>query len=238
MTRITSVVTLLRLVTGTLVAVLVAVFAMSAMDAWRREGIAFRIQAAAHISRDIVIAREDMRVEMGVTDTLLYQAPAASPAQLADLARRHARTMTALNAVQAGIREAQDVKVPAQLRRALDEALVGFDRHIYPAVVKALKVPFAVRPIGMVDERTLATRAVLSVIDEQAAFLSRDIATYGPYLADMMRVSDVAWHVRVDAGDQRGNIADLLSRQRSPPDADHETFVKLDGQVEAPWRSF
>jgi hypothetical protein len=45
-----SVATLLRLVTGTLVLVLLAVFAVSAMDAWTRESDAYRVHSAAQRS--------------------------------------------------------------------------------------------------------------------------------------------------------------------------------------------
>ncbi len=236
MTRSTSVVTLLRLVTGTLVLVLLAVFAMSAMDAYKRESNAFRIHASARISRDIVVAREAMRLEMGVADTMLYHREPATSADLSELARLHARSIKALAGVEAEIRHTANIDVPPSLGRHLADAIANFDGRFYPEERRSLRLPLALRPAHLVDHRKAATRAILDLIDAQAAVLSRDIASFGPYLAEMMRISDVAWHVRVDAGDQRGDIATFISERHVHP-AEREMMVKLDGKVEAPWQS-
>jgi len=233
-----SVATLLRLVTGTLVLVLLAVFAMSAMDAWNREGDAYRVHSAAHISQEIMVAREAVRVETGVIDTLLAQASAASAADLDGLARLHARSLSALSQVERAIRNAADVDVPPSLGRNLSNAIGRFDTRFYSDLMRALKQPQAQRRAGLEDERKASTAAILNLIDAQAAALSRTIASMGPRMSELIRVSDVAWHVRVNAGDQRGDIASLLSRQDHRPGLlEHDSIVKLDGRVDAPWQS-
>ena len=67
--------------------------------------------------------------------------------------------------------------------------------------------------------------------------LSRAIASRGPRMSELIRISDVAWHVRVNAGDQRGNIADFLTRGRRPTQQEREWIAEFDGKVEAPWQS-
>ena len=232
----TSVVALLKLVTGALVLVLVAVFMVSALDAWTRESDAFRIQTTAHISQDIVVAREAVRVETGVMDTLLYHPQVVTPADLKRLKALHTRSITALGEVEREIRNAGNISVPHPLARSLAKSVGRFDAYFWPQLLKALALPQAQRPAYLVQDRRIATDSILFMLDAQAGVLSRDIASFGPRLAEMMRVSDVAWHVRVDAGDQRGNIATLISLKRMT-DADRQAIVKLDGRIEAPWQS-
>jgi len=47
------------------VLVLLAVFDVSAMDAWTSESDAYRVHSAARISQEIVVAREAGEVETG-----------------------------------------------------------------------------------------------------------------------------------------------------------------------------
>src|SRR5690348_9951781 len=232
-----SVATLLRLVIGTLVLVLLAVFAVSALDAWNREDDASRVQSAAHISQNIVVAREAVRVETGVIDTLLARPSPVAAADLEGLARLHGRSLSALSQVERAIRNAPGSDVPPLLGRDLSNAIGRFDTRFYSDLVRALKQPQAARRAGLLEERKASTGAILNMIDAQAAILSRTIAGMGPRMSELIRISDVAWHVRVNAGDQRGNIADFLTRDRPLSQSDREGIVKLDGKVEAPWQS-
>jgi len=232
-----SVATLLRLVTGTLVLVLLAVFAVSAMDAWTREGAAYRVHSAAHISQEIVVAREAVRVETGVIDTLLAQPHPVGAADLEGLARLHARSLSALSQVERAIRNAADSDVPPSLGRNLSNAIGHFDTRFYSDLIRALKQPHSERQAGLLDERRASTDVILDLIDAQAAALSRAIASRGPRMSELIRISDVAWHVRVNAGNQRGNIADFLTRGTPPSRGEREEIMKLDGAVEAPWQS-
>ncbi len=232
-----SVATLLRLVTGTLVLVLLAVFAVSAKDAWTREGAAYRVHSAAHISQEIVVAREAVRVETGVMDTLLARPFPASTPDLDGLARMHARSLSALSQVERAIRNAEDVGVPPSLGRDLSNAIGRFDTSFYSELLRALKQPQADRRPGLLEERRASSTAILDLIDAQAAALSRAIASRGPRMSEWIRISDVAWHVRVNAGDQRGNIADFLTRGRPLSQQEHQWIAEMDGKIEAPWQS-
>src|ERR1700761_3009302 len=179
-----SVATLLRLVTGTLVLVLLAVFAVSAKDAWDREGAAYRVHSAAHISQEIVVAREAVRVETGVMDTLLARPFPASAPDLDGLARMHARSLSALSQVERAIRNAEDVGVPPSLGRDLSNAIGRFDTRFYSDLLRALKQPQADRRPGLLDERRRSSTAILDLIDAQAAALSRAIASRGPRMSE------------------------------------------------------
>jgi signal transduction histidine kinase len=232
-----SVSTLLLLVTGTLVLLLVSVFAYSALDAWNREGRTSRILGEVRISRDIVVARETLRVELGAVDTMLAHPEPASQANLDRIIAQHGRSMAALRLVERETRRAGMGQALTYWWPRFSAEIDRFDGVLFPKVLRAARVPLAQRPTSLVDERTAATRSILALVDLQAARLSREIAATGPYLAEMMRISDVAWHVRIDAGGQRGDVAKLISLGKGLSPMAQESLVKLTGRVEAPWQS-
>jgi signal transduction histidine kinase len=236
MGRTNSVAMLLRLAIGTLVLVLLAVFAVSAMDAWQRESDAYRVHSAAHISQAIVVAREAVRVETGVIDTLIARPSAAPVRDLDELRRLHARSMSTMGEVEREIRNSNGIEVPASLGHALSRAMGYFDTRFYPDTLRAVQQPLAARRAGLLAERKTATDAILDLIDAQAAILSRDIASMGPRMSEMMRIGDVAWRVRMDAGNQRGNIGGFISR-RAITAVEFQGLNQQDGRVDAPWDS-
>ena len=89
MKRVTSASLLLSLVTGTLVLVLVTVFALSALDAFRREQNTSRVLSSAQIAREIVLVRETVRVELGVIDTSIADPLPITPVHLDQLKDKH-----------------------------------------------------------------------------------------------------------------------------------------------------
>src|SRR5215213_10172818 len=117
MARGASVSVLLSLVIGALVAVMVAVFTVSAMDAYRRERGAFAILSSVRISNDIVTAREVLRLNTGGLDTALADPEPAIPAALDQLRQTHRRAMAALLRVQDGISNTPEDRVPEALKR-------------------------------------------------------------------------------------------------------------------------
>jgi signal transduction histidine kinase len=228
---------LLSLVTGTLVLLLVSVFAYSALDAWNREGRTWRILGEVRTSRDIVVARETLRVELGAVDTMLAQAEPAAPAALERIMAQHARSIAALRLVERETRRIGTGQILASWWPRFSADIDRFDGVLFPRVLQAARVPLAQRPASLLTDRTAATTSILALVDLQAARLSREIAAAGPYLSEMMRISDVAWHVRVDAGGQRGDIAKLISLGEGLSPAAHDSLVKQTGRIEAPWQS-
>lgn len=223
--------------TGTLVLLLVSVFAYSALDAWSREVRSSRILGEVRISRDIVVARETLRIELGAVDTMLAHAEPASGPVLDRVIAQHGRSMAALRLVERQARRVGTSRATTYWWPRFSAEIDRFDGVLFPKVLEAARLPLAQRPASLLDERTAATVSILGLVDLQAARLSREIASVGPYLSEMMRISDVAWHVRVDAGGQRGDIAKLISLDGPLSPLAHEGLVKLTGRVEAPWQS-
>ncbi len=60
---------------------------------------------------------------------------------------------------------------------------------------------------------------LVASIDAPAIDIARDIASTGPYLSMLMKVSDIAWFVRGYAGNDRRTTATLIAEDRAPDSA-------------------
>jgi signal transduction histidine kinase len=238
MKRATSASLLLSLVTGTLVLVLVTVFALSALDAWRQESVMSRALSSARISRDIVLVRELVREELGQIDTSIADPLPITPAHLDELKASHLRTMTALRFVEGEMARSGNETISTRLVEQLQVEVGRFDAHLFPVILAAAQGPRAGRSHSLIYDPKSATNRILSLIDEQAALLSRDIAsTTGPYLGELMRISDIAWHVRVEAGAERRAMANIIAAKRPPTQRELLDYGEASGRILAPWQT-
>jgi signal transduction histidine kinase len=235
--RAFSVSTLLSIVIGTLVLVLVTAITVSAMSAWKRERDSAIIMSSARQARDIVLVREALRIELGVIDTTITEPVIASPASLARLRQLHSRTLSTIGYVENEIILAQDGGMPPELATRVLAAAKEFDTKVFTAVLKAAVEPRERRPQNLITDPSSSVRAVLDLVDMQAGILSRRIATIGPYMSEMMRISDIAWHVRVEAGGERRVYANFVARPHRLSTQEHEALARVEGRIEAPWRS-
>ena len=235
--RTYSVSTLLSLATGTMVVVLVTVFAIAANNAWRREQASADVAASARVSRDIVSIREALRAELGVIDTTIAEPEIANAATLARLKLLHGRTLEAMGHIQREIAGLGEDKVPPDLARMIARGMTVFDRQLFPAVLKAALLPREQRPPHLLVDPQNSVYATLDRIDSQAMSLSRQIAATGPYMSEMMRISDLAWHIRTEAGTERRTYADLVVWPHKLSAREREQFMRVEGRIEAPWQS-
>ncbi|HKX65431.1 MAG TPA: hypothetical protein VJM78_08980, partial [Rhizomicrobium sp.] len=237
MKRTYSVSTLLSLATGAMVLVLVTVFAVAANNAWRSEQSSSHIAASARVARDIVLVRESLRAELGVIDTTVAEPVIADAATLARLKRMHRQSLAAMNHIQSEIAQLNNGKVPPEMARKIARGMRVFDRQLFPAVLKAARLPREQRPRNLLLDPQNSVYTILDRVDEQARILSRQIAGSGPYMSEMMRISDIAWHIRVDAGGERRDYANFISWPHGPTQAERDHLIKIRGRTEAPWQS-
>ncbi|HVW74516.1 MAG TPA: HAMP domain-containing sensor histidine kinase [Rhizomicrobium sp.] len=228
---------LLSLVVGALVLVLVAAFALSALDAWRRERNTSRFLSGARISRDIVLVREAVRVELGLIDTAVADPRPITPQHLGQLKDTHRQTMAALHFVLDEMARSDNRMISARLVGRLRMEAGQFDSHLFPAILAAAAGPRALRSHNLIYDPLSASTGILNLIDEQAGLLSRDIASAGPFLGEMMHVSDIAWHMRVDAGRERRVMANMIAAGTPPTQAQLLDFARTRGRIEAPWEA-
>jgi signal transduction histidine kinase len=235
--RAFSVSTLLSIVIGTLVVVLVTAITVGAMSAWKRERDSAVTMSSARQARDIVLVREALRVELGVIDTTITEPVTASPATLEKLKQLHRKTLSTIGYVENEIIQARDDRMPPELAAGVLKAAKEFDRQIFTAVLKAAVEPRERRPQNLITDPSSSVYAMLDQVDKQAAILSRRIATIGPYMSEMMRISDIAWHVRVEAGGERRVYGNLIAWPHKLSLEERESLARVEGRIEAPWRA-
>jgi len=235
--RTYSVSTLLSLTTGAMVMVLVAVFAVDATNAWQRERTSAKIAASARVSRDIVSVREALRAELGVIDTTIAEPGITDAATLARLQLLHGQTLEAMHSIQREIAQLGEDAVPPEFARKIADGMTQFNTSVFPAVLKAALLPREQRPRNLLADPQKSVYAILDRVDQQAMALSREIAGTGAYMSEMMRISDIAWRIRVDAGGERREYANLISWPHKPSQAERDSLIKIRGRTEAPWQS-
>jgi signal transduction histidine kinase len=235
--RTSSIATLLSLVTGTQLVVLVMVFAVAAANAWVRERQSAQIAYIARVSRDIVLVREALRGEVGVIDTTMAEPAIAGPATLVRLKLLHQHSLDAVSYVERQIAQAHDEQMPPELVQRLTRTMADFDRRLFPAVLAAANLPRAQRPPNLLILPQTSAYSVLDLVDMQAAILSRQIAVTGAYMSETMRISDIAWHVRVEAGQERRFLANFIAWPHKPSLEELGHLAEVKGRTDAPWQS-
>ena len=237
MYRSHSVSLMLSLITGVLVLVLLAVFTGSAVDAYDQERDSISILSNVRVSRDIILVREALRTELGVIDTAIAEPAPADFGTLSKLAILRHKSRTAISTVEEDLVHSKDSEVPRSFPRLLSRQVEDFEKTLYPAVVRALHEPGAKRPANLTTDPKASAMAILGVIDGEAAVLSRQIASAGPFMSELMRVSDIAWHIRVEAGEDRRALAGLITSPRAPSIHEREALAMALGRVSGPWQS-
>jgi signal transduction histidine kinase len=235
--RTYSVSTLLSLTTGAMIVVLVTVFAVVANHAWRREQNSAAIAASARVTRDIVSVRETLRAELGVIDTSIADPMIADQATIQHLKQLHGRTLEAMHRVQREIAALGAEKVPPDVARKIARGIANFDQEVFPAVLAAAQLPREHRPPNLLSDPQNSVYALLNWVDDQATILSHQIAVTGPYMSEMMRISDVAWRIRVDAGAERRYYANFIAWPHKPSQMERDRLIRLEGRTMAPWES-
>jgi len=235
--RAFSVSTLLSIVIGTLVVVLVTAITVGAMSAWKRERDSVLIMSSARQARDIVLVREAARVELGVIDTTISEPEIAAPVTLHRLKELHRKTLSAISYVESGIERDGNSRMPPQLAARVRRMVADFDQRIFPAVLEAAQRPRGQRPKNLTTEPAAAIYAMLDVVDEQAQILSRQIATTGPYMSEMMRISDIVWRMRTEAGNQRRVYGNFVAWPHKLSLEEREQAARVEGRIEAPWQT-
>jgi signal transduction histidine kinase len=232
-----SVSALLSIVIGTLVMVLVTAITAGAMSAWNRERDSVMIMSLARQARDIVLVREAARVELGVIDTTISEPEIANPATLARLKELHRKTLSTISYVETEIERDGNARMPPRLAQRIRRMMADFDGRIFPAVLEAVQRPREQRPKNLTTEPASAIYALLDAVDEQSQILSRQIAAISPYMSEMMRIGDIAWRMRTEAGNQRRVYGNFVAWPHKLSLEEREQAARVEGRIEAPWQT-
>ncbi|HUE65451.1 MAG TPA: ATP-binding protein [Rhizomicrobium sp.] len=219
----------LTIVTALLVVMLIEVFAVSVKAAFDHRHEAQRIMSIVTVKRDMLICEEAMRVEGALLDTALEENDAAPPGTVDQIVRLHARSQDAF----AQIRQHQ----ANQFANGYDEILkhnADYDR-LLPAILDAATKIRADRPKGLVEARIAAANLVLAALGRKSDSLSRTVSSTDPLIGEMLRVADLGWRARADAGSDRHAIMAAILAKRVPAPQALQDMAEMKGRVVTSW---
>jgi hypothetical protein len=133
--RVLSIGTLLSAITGLLVVVLVAAFAVSALSAYHREKQSRMLVSVVSGARDIMAPMIAVRAEVTLANLVLEAPQAAVPGTVAELRRLHARTDAALDIALREIAERPF------FRRQVPSAVIASRARRIPCLVSPASLP-------------------------------------------------------------------------------------------------
>ncbi|HWM61687.1 MAG TPA: histidine kinase dimerization/phospho-acceptor domain-containing protein, partial [Rhizomicrobium sp.] len=219
---------LLSVITGLLVVVLVSVFAIFARTAFERQRDADRILSIVSVKRDMLSAQEAVRSEDAILDLVLEDKQAASQSTLALAVKLHARAQETFAHLKT--RSNQFTSGYVQI---LGES-AAYDRAL-PRILGAAALPRETRPAGIVGELRSVAGALLSDLTRKSASLSRSISSPDPLITEMLRVNDIGWRTRGDAGADRHAVMSAILEGGMPTPKALGEFAEMKGRVAASW---
>jgi cell cycle sensor histidine kinase DivJ len=232
--RTRSVGFLLTLVIGSLILILLSVFAVLAKGAFDRARENYRVVEILSILHNVVDARESLRTEQGVINTALDEPRATDTGQRRWFVGLHSRSNVSVHAIERRVLRLQGAS--SSLLAELSTARRIYD-DTFARAIESTKLTGEARPAKIREATQQHLYELVNAIDAVAAPLSRHVAGTGPFMSEMMRVSEIAWRMRAVAGDDRRSVSVLIQARRGPTPAEQRHLWIVTGEIDAPWAS-
>jgi signal transduction histidine kinase/DNA-binding response OmpR family regulator len=232
MKRFQSIAALLSAITMILVVLLVSVFALSASRAFDERQGARRVAESVDLARQLLAVRGLMRIE-ATTLTVSYDAEAPMSRAEADaFLADHGRTMSAIHAVVTRL-----TANPNHNRRRVAD-IVAWSK-VYDSVIhevaQAFMRPRAQRDPALTTRRRDADAPINMAITQEAEAATSRIANADPFINEMMKISDLGWRARNDAGTERLRVAEAIFSGKPPTTAQIQVLGEFSGRIAAHW---
>jgi len=225
-----SIVTVLSVTTGLLVAMLIAALAQSASEAFAKQKEATRVLQVVRVSRQLSSAKEALKVEQGLVSAALVDPQPVDKELMGEIAALNGRAAAIMNSIpaqlaQAGLGLPHEADVQAARRR--------FDQ-LYAAIPVALRSAHH-RPQDA-DAWRAADTAVVTALDAQSNGAVAKVGGMDAFLTEMMKVNAIVWVVRAPAGMDRHQVAVLIEANRPLTAADRQALATNLVKIDAPWQ--
>lgn len=228
-----SIGTLLSATTGLVVLMLVAIFALAAIAAFERQRSAGHILSVVSITRSTLSAKENIRIEGGVASAALTAPERASAEVVERMTMLHARTDAAVGSMVDQHEAKESGGASPHLadilkRRALYNA-------VFPRAIAAARLPKEQRPSDLRGDWRLAADNLTAAVDRQSTTLASETEGADSFITNMMKINDIVWLARLDAGSDRGSVGVMFSQAAPLPIAKIQQFAESTGRIDARW---
>jgi len=228
-----SIRTLLSAITGLLVVVLVSTFALSALNAYRREEQSRSVLMAVDGVRTIMSAMVAIRGELAIANLALEEPEAATPATATRVDQLHRHSEAAVDQVlrEVAQRPVADARSALAILRPADQQY----RAMFARVTEAVRKPREQRDPNLLADWKSVTTLVSRQLAVQSAFLGEHISGADPAIDHLMKINNNAWSMLLDAGRDRGFMQTAVIDNRAPAPALQQSLAESKGKIDARW---
>ena len=229
--RLQSIGVLLTALTGAMMVTIIVVCAVVASNAFQRAQQAAETLDVVVLKRGTFLPKSNLRGELGSERVSLLTAEKASPKYLREMIALHATTEHALDVWTAQMGAHQHAKDGVVLDGTL-RMREGYAK-LWPSVLAAAQKPKNARPVDLKDQWTAAVDSLTNEIDGQSQTLSRSLGGADAFIREMLRINDLAWTIRADAGvDRRILASSLIERDKR---LDMAKLDRMTGKIDGRW---
>jgi signal transduction histidine kinase/CheY-like chemotaxis protein len=232
MRRLLSIGVLLQAIIGLMAAALLVVFAISAKQAWDRQRLAERTVSLVGASRDLFSGMQDLRIERVLVREGLSEEAPISPERQKRIRDLRARADRSMHSVTVRLSPSPGARIAPALARiaSLQEAV-----ELRPVVDRMLALPGKQRPVDLPIRVHDADARWLSALDQLADSLSDEAVRSDPFIAEMMKVKQLAWAARNIAGIDRRQLSYAIERGEALSPEDARRFAERQAAVSGIW---
>ncbi len=91
------------------------------------------------------------------------------------------------------------------------------------------------RPAGLYAHFRATAWRLIETLDARSQILSHRIALTDPVNAQLMKLGDIGWRLRTDAGADRGYMTRAILQRRPLSDAQRRQFIHSEGRMDSSW---
>ena len=224
---------LLKSVIAVVGAVLVAVLANGAWDAWRAYGTASRLEKTAEVAGYAFRSMHNLRLDRSFTVRVLSAEGASPPDQIKQATDAREGEVPALAATIAGLREV-DMANRDSLLAELDRLNKTLLTQMSQSVIDFAK-PKAERRAGLAKDYETTVTDLLTVLDRINDGLIAS-AKYGDSFVDqMLAMRDAVWIVRYNGGDASVTVSGGIMAKQKLAVEQLQRYANLIGRTQAGW---
>ncbi len=224
-----SVGALVTTITGLLATMLVLVFFVAALSAMEQQRAASNDLDSVNEAGQLLAAKQAVRIESGFIGAALDAPGPATAQDQTHLMALHKASSPLLDAISlSGLSPGEREKFARQ--RA------AFHRIARQALTVSALARLD-RPAGIYDQFRSQASQLIETLDTRSRILSQKIALTDPVNAQLMKIGDIGWRLRTDAGADRGNLTRVILQQRTLSDAQARQLIHSEGRIDASWQA-